>query len=75
MFYLGLLQTDDGFILKPVQPPPRGENEHNFYKQIFLSDEDKINEDEFDLRDFLPTYHGAYIHDNSNTLNKIESII
>ena len=29
---IGLLQTGDGLVLKPVQSPPRGEREHNFFK-------------------------------------------
>ena len=62
---LGLLETRDGYVLKPVQSPPRGEREHNFFKRIFSSDDAVLNQDEIQLRNFLPTYRGSLIHNDS----------
>lgn len=61
---LGLLQTVDGLVLKPVQSPPRGEREHNFFKKLFLSDESALNQDEVELKSLLPTYRGSYSHND-----------
>jgi 1D-myo-inositol-tetrakisphosphate 5-kinase/inositol-polyphosphate multikinase len=63
---LGLLQTGDGLVLKPVQSPPRGEREHNFFKRIFHADDAELNEDEIELRKHLPTYRGSMVHNESN---------
>ncbi|CAF0933666.1 unnamed protein product [Brachionus calyciflorus] len=59
---LGLLQTNDGLVLKPVQSPPRGEREHNFFKRIFLSEDHELNQDEIVLRSLCPTYRGFLTH-------------
>jgi 1D-myo-inositol-tetrakisphosphate 5-kinase/inositol-polyphosphate multikinase len=59
---LGFLQTKDGFVLKPMQSPPRGEREHNFFKRIFASDDSVLNQDEIKLRNLLPTYRGLFKH-------------
>ena len=67
----GLLQTNDGNVLKPVQSPPRGEREHNFFKRIFSSEDSDLNQDEINLRSFLPTYRGSLIHNESNFKKKI----
>ena len=64
----GLLQTDDGYVLKPVQSPPRGEREHNFFKRIFSSDDSVLNKDEIELRNLLPVYRGSFVHNDSNTI-------
>lgn len=61
---LGFLQTNDGLVLKPVQSPPRGEREHNFFKKIFSQDESELNEDEKELKNLLPTYRGPFMHNN-----------
>lgn len=62
---LGLLQTNDGLILKPVQSPPNGQREHEFYKRLFQRDESELNQDELELKRLTPTYRGALIHNNS----------
>ena len=68
----GFLQTHDGYVLKPLQSPPRGEREHDFFKHIFSSDTTKLNEDEIQLRNLLPTYRGLFTHNESNLkMNKI----
>ena len=59
---LGLLQTNDGHVLKPVQSPPRGEREHNFFKRLFSSPSDQLNRDELDLRRIIPAYFGSIVH-------------
>ncbi len=72
----GLLQTNDGNVLKPVQSPPRGEREHNFFKRIFSSNDSDLNQDEINLRSFLPTYRGSLIHNESKSVrNNIFEII
>lgn len=58
--HFGFLQTNDGYILKPVQSPPRGEREHNFFKRIFKSTD--LNEDERELKNLLPHYRGSFVH-------------
>jgi len=64
----GFLQTNDGLVLKPVQSPPRGEREHNFFKKIFSSVESELNQDEKELKNLLPTYRGPFMHNNSKSL-------
>ena len=61
---LGLLQTNDGFILKPVQSPPTGQREHDFYKHIFRTNDTDLNEDEQRLKKLLPAYLGSMIHND-----------
>lgn len=69
-FYLtGFLQTDDGCVLKPVQSPPRGEREHNFFKRIFKSNQSDLNEDEQELKKLLPNYRGSFVHNESKLLD------
>ena len=72
------MQTSDGLVLKPVQSPPRGEREHNFFKRLFPEHNEavnhspnavdtcigKLNEDERDLRKLLPTYRGSFVHND-----------
>ena len=67
---LGLLQTTDGLVLKPVQSPPRGEREHNFFKRIFATDESELNEDEIVLKNLCPTYRGFLVHKESKLKQK-----
>lgn len=62
---LGFLQTAEGHVLKPVQSPPRGEREHNFFKRIFKSDLNELNEDEKELKHLLPFYRGSLIHNET----------
>ena len=59
-------------MLKAVQPPPRGEREHNFFKRIFSSDDSVLNKDEIELRNLLPTYRGSIPHNDSNNIQFIE---
>lgn len=61
---LGFLQTDDGCVLKPVQSPPRGEREHNFFKRIFKSNNSDLNDDEQELKKLLPNYRGSFVHND-----------
>lgn len=72
-FLIGLLQTNDGLVLKPVQSPPRGEREHNFFKHIFLSDSSELNPDEIELKNLLPTYRGSLVHNDSK--NSFDSYV
>ncbi len=69
---IGFLQTNDGLVLKPVQSPPRGEREHNFFKKIFSQDESELNEDEKELKNLLPTYRGPFMHNNSERVSVLE---
>jgi 1D-myo-inositol-tetrakisphosphate 5-kinase/inositol-polyphosphate multikinase len=63
--FSGFLQTADGLVLKPVQSPPRGEREHNFFKRIFKSNHSDLNEDEQELKNLLPHYRGSFVHNES----------
>lgn len=55
---LGLLEHNDGTILKALQKPPRGTRELEFYKRIF--DKDCTDTDVLQLQQFLPYYYGAH---------------
>ena len=57
--FTGLLQlTTDGTLLKPVQSPPRGEREANFYTQVFdLQCTDPVL---LGLQPLLPLYLGSW---------------
>ena len=56
--FLGFLQNEEGILLKPVQSPPRGERELNFYKQVFDPDcRDKVL---LDMRQFMAQYMGTW---------------
>ena len=66
LFNLGFLKSDNGLLLKPIQAPPRGDREHNFYKKIFQTpDLDELNNDEKELKNLIPKYHGLHINDDS----------
>ncbi|CAK8673244.1 unnamed protein product [Clavelina lepadiformis] len=55
---IGMLQYMDGSILKPVQPPPRGEREVRFYRELFDPNcEDPVF---LTLRPFLPKLLGIW---------------
>lgn len=53
-----MLQHADGSVLKPIQPPPRGEREVAFYKKLFDSScDDPVL---LTLRPFLPKFLGIW---------------
>ncbi|KAK3610717.1 hypothetical protein CHS0354_028111 [Potamilus streckersoni] len=54
---LGLLQHEDGTILKASQKPPRGTREVDFYKQVF--DATCTDKTILQLRSFLPRFFGV----------------
>ncbi|KAL3877362.1 hypothetical protein ACJMK2_035084 [Sinanodonta woodiana] len=54
---LGLLQHEDGTILKALQKPPRGTREVDFYKQVF--DTTCTDKTILQLRSFLPRFFGV----------------
>ena len=60
----GLLQTDNGHVLKAVQSPPRGLRELEFYKKIFESKYSELNNDEIELRKILPEFCNTIIHND-----------
>ena len=70
---LGLLQTNDGIILKPVQSPPHGEREHDFYKRLFQRKDHELSGDEVELRKLLPTYRGFVLHNESKCVLRVQS--
>jgi len=51
----GMLQHDLGVVLKPIQPPPRGLRELEFYKKISSSCE----EEDVKIRDLTPKFYGV----------------
>ena len=58
-----MLQHADGSVLKPVQPPPRGEREVAFYKKLFEpSCDDPVL---ITLRPFLPKFLGIWTPQNT----------
>ena len=65
------MQTKDGIVIKPEQTRDKGDEEHLFFKRIFLDNPDKpLNDEEICLRKFLPTYLGQYEHENGNENNQ-----
>ncbi|OWF50893.1 Inositol polyphosphate multikinase [Mizuhopecten yessoensis] len=50
------LQHEDGTVLKPVQSPPRGQREMEFYTTAF--DENCSNKTLLNLRQFVPQFSG-----------------
>ena len=54
----GFLETNDGCILKPLQSPPRGTREGEFYKRVFAAGvTDGVT---LQLRGLLPVYLGEF---------------
>ena len=51
----GMLQHSQGFVLKPVQPPPRGQREVDFYTNISSS----TLADDLRFRELTPKFHGV----------------
>ena len=62
----GLLRSNDGLVLKPIQEPPKGEREKNFYNRVF-NDFD-LNKDELKLKNFLPIFYGIATLNDSKLL-------
>ncbi|XP_062580007.1 inositol polyphosphate multikinase-like [Saccostrea cucullata] len=54
---IGCLLHEDGTILKPVQCPPKGQREVEFYQELFSEQksDDKVL---LQLRDLVPKFHG-----------------
>ena len=66
-----MLQHADGSVLKPVQPPPRGEREVAFYKKLFDSScGDPVL---LTLRPFLPKFLGMWTPPSSMEVEKFGS--
>ena len=51
----GMLQHSQGFVLKPVQPPPRGQREVDFYINMSAS----TAEDDVRFRELTPKFYGV----------------
>ena len=54
---LGMLLDSDGKLLKPIQAPPRGEREVEFYQTVFGYE--TSNQTILRLRQFVPTFYGV----------------
>lgn len=73
---LGMLQTSDGWVLKPVQSPPRGTREVRFYETVF--NEECSDTILTDLRQLLPRYAGMCqfrIGSSDVTFFKMENVL
>lgn len=72
---LGLLEHEDGYILKALQKAPRGTRELDFYKKIF--DKDCTDKDILQLQQFLPMFHGSYEFEEypNVTYIKLENLV
>ncbi|GAA6094938.1 inositol polyphosphate multikinase isoform X1 [Tachysurus ichikawai] len=55
---VGILQHDDGTVLKQLQPPPRGPCEMQFYTQVFA--QDCTDPHLLALQQHLPKYYGTW---------------
>ena len=51
----GMVKRINGKVLKPLQPPPRGDREVNFYEEVQGSNEAIDKE----IRNCLPEYFGV----------------
>lgn len=53
----GCLVHEDGTVLKPVQVPPKGQTEVEFYQEVFgeQASTDKVL---LQLRELVPKFHG-----------------
>lgn len=51
----GMLEHESGFVLKPVQAPPRGLREVKFYQNLYNSARDE----DARMRSFAPKYYGT----------------
>ena len=51
----GMLKHESGLVLKPVQPPPRGPREVEFYQTLYSS----TKEDHVKLKNFAPKFFGT----------------
>ncbi|XP_060589469.1 inositol polyphosphate multikinase-like isoform X1 [Ruditapes philippinarum] len=72
---LGLLEHEDGTILKALQKPPRGTRELDFYRKIF--DEDCADKDILQLQQLLPQFYGSFQFDEypDVTYLKLENLV
>ena len=52
-----MLKHQDGFVMKPVQDDDRGNNEINFYEQVFQSSSDPVL---YKLKKHIPCYLGLH---------------
>ena len=51
----GLLKHKSGFVLKPMQSPPRGAREVKFYQHLYSS----VQEDDIRMRNLAPKFFGT----------------
>jgi len=51
----GLLKHKSGFVLKPMQAPPRGAREVKFYQHLYSS----VQEDDIRMRNLAPKFFGT----------------
>ena len=58
VFSVGFLQSDDGYILKPVLGPAKGLREVEFYRKVH--DPDCTDDVLLGLRQFVPGYVGVW---------------
>ena len=65
-FVSGFLESEDGFILKPLQDPPRGPRELQFYERVFNGIDPAPHV--IKLKEFLPKYYGSFKHGEGNNL-------
>ena len=58
VFWPGLLESEDGCILKALQKPPRGSRELHFYEKIFQKD--CADKHILELQLFMPQFYGSW---------------
>lgn len=61
-----MLKHQDGFVMKPVQDDERGNNEINFYEQVFQSSDPVLSR----LKKNIPVYLGLhqFVTHNASTV-------
>jgi hypothetical protein len=64
---IGLLQTSDGLVLKPVLQSKGAIRELELYTRLFKANgqTNDLNLDEMQLKKFMPNYRGTLRHNNS----------
>jgi len=50
-----ILTNKNGYILKPIQPPPRGDREVEFYQNVTTSEDPAVAQ----FADFIPKFYGS----------------
>ena len=60
------MQNEQGLVVKSEQTRHKGEEEHSFYKRLFLTTETELSDFEIQLKKLVPIYKGSFVDKESN---------